>query len=55
MSAFIIGLTGLLTPNYMSGEIEIAPYKTTIKGVLDLNEDFVVPDVLKMADFGLFR
>ena len=49
----MIGLVGLLSPNYMSGEIEIGPYKDAIKSFLFLEED--VPDPLKMADFGLFR
>ena len=50
---FVIGLVGLLSPNYMSGEVEVGPYKDTIKSFLSLDRD--VPDVLKMADFGLFR
>ncbi|XP_063688841.1 uncharacterized protein LOC134821944 [Bolinopsis microptera] len=53
LSGFVIGLVGLLSPNYMSGDIDVGPYKATIKSFLSLDRD--VPDVLKMADFGLFR
>ena len=50
---FVIGLVGLLSPNYMAGTIEVGPYKGMIKSFLDLDRD--LPDTLKMADFGLFR
>ena len=49
----MIGLVGLLSPNYMAGTIEVGPYKGMIKSFLDLDRD--LPDTLKMADFGLFR
>lgn len=45
----------------MSGEIELGPYKDAINRVMDnlrQHEDvepMELPDVLKMADFGLFR
>ena len=49
----MIGLVGLLSPNYMSGEVEAGPYKSIIQNFLGL--DMALPDTLKMADFGLFR
>ena len=50
---FVIGLVGLLSLNYMSGEVEVGPYKSIIQNFLGL--DMALPDTLKMADFGLFR
>ncbi|KAL5270175.1 hypothetical protein ACHWQZ_G001044 [Mnemiopsis leidyi] len=53
LSGFVIGLVGLLSPNYMAGTIEVGPYKGMIKSFLGLERE--LPDTLKMADFGLFR
>ena len=58
-TAFGIGLTGLLTTNFMIGEIdsEVIPSMMTdnLKAFVPLPDGFEIPEVLKLADFGLFR
>eukprot|EP00116_Pleurobrachia_bachei_P006256 sb/3466518/ len=58
LTAFGIGLTGLLTTNFMIGEIdsEVIPKMMTdnLKAFVPLPEGFEIPEVLKLADFGLF-
>jgi len=55
LSAFIVGLTGLLSADYMSGYIDMSVIKAPTKSILRLDENYEVPDTLKMANFGLFR
>lgn len=55
LSAFVVGLTGLLSADYMSGYIDMSVVKHPTKSILKLPTEYNIPDNLKMANFGLFR